>query len=93
VANRYNLGGDGHVCHLWSGTFERLEKETGLVCFMVLAITNSFSFPMSMGTLFYIVPYVLDGPNTGTIAGIVGAGCNVGGNVGAVLFLNVFKSH
>ena len=28
---------------------------------------------MSMGTCFGIVPYV-DGPNTGTIAGIVGAG-------------------
>jgi NNP family nitrate/nitrite transporter-like MFS transporter len=40
-----------------------------------------------MGTCFGIVPYV-DGPNTGTIAGIVGAG----GNVGAVIFLNVFKS-
>jgi nitrate/nitrite transporter NarK len=40
-----------------------------------------------MGTCFGIVTYV-DGPNTGTIAGIVGAG----GNVGAVIFLNVFKS-
>ena len=40
-----------------------------------------------MGTCFGIVPYV-DGPNTGTIAGIVGAG----GNVGAVIFLNVFKT-
>jgi NNP family nitrate/nitrite transporter-like MFS transporter len=42
---------------------------------------------MSMGTLFGILPYV-DGPNTGTIAGIVGAG----GNVGAVFFLNIFRS-
>jgi NNP family nitrate/nitrite transporter-like MFS transporter len=40
-----------------------------------------------MGTCFGIVPYI-DGPNTGTIAGIVGAG----GNIGAVIFLNVFKS-
>lgn len=41
-----------------------------------------------MGTCFGIVPYI-DGPNTGTIAGIVAAG----GNVGAVLFLFVFKDH
>ena len=79
-----------------------------------------------MGTCFGIVPYV-DGPNTGTIAGIVGAGketalnrtfcpCNhkhvrysksltillslvsyfkhsLGGNVGAILFMNVFRNH
>ena len=40
-----------------------------------------------MGTCFGIVPYV-DGPNTGTVAGIVGAG----GNVGAIWFLNVFRN-
>ena len=40
-----------------------------------------------MGTCFGIVPYV-DSANSGTIAGIVGAG----GNVGAVLFLNIFRS-
>ena len=42
---------------------------------------------MSMGSCFGIVPYV-DVPNTGTIAGIVGAG----GNAGAVFFLNVFRN-
>jgi nitrate/nitrite transporter NarK len=41
-----------------------------------------------MGSCFGIVPYV-DAPNTGTIAGIVGAG----GNVGAILFLRVWKIH
>lgn len=42
---------------------------------------------MAMGTCFGLVPYV-DGPNTGTIAGIVGAG----GNVGAVAFLFFVQS-
>ena len=39
-----------------------------------------------MGSCFGIVPYI-DPPNTGTIAGIVGAG----GNVGAIVFLHVWK--
>lgn len=38
-----------------------------------------------MGTCFGIVSYV-DGPNTGTVAGIVGAG----GNVGAVWLGRIF---
>lgn len=41
-----------------------------------------------MGTCFGIVPYV-DGPNTGSIAGIVGAG----GNFGAILLGIFFRSH
>ena len=41
-----------------------------------------------MGTCFGIVSYV-DGPNTGTIAGIVGAG----GNMGAVWLGNIFRSN
>ena len=43
---------------------------------------------MAMGTAFGIVPYV-DGPNTGSIAGIVGAG----GNVGAIIIGNVFRKN
>lgn len=42
----------------------------------------------SMGTIFSIVPYV-DSANTGSVAGIVGAG----GNVGAVLLGLVFMYH
>ena len=42
---------------------------------------------MTMGTCFGIDPYI-DGPNTGSIAGIVG----VGGNVGAILLSNVFRT-
>jgi NNP family nitrate/nitrite transporter-like MFS transporter len=43
---------------------------------------------MSMGTCFGIVSYV-DGPNTGTVAGIVGAG----GNVGAVWLGRIFMNN
>lgn len=43
---------------------------------------------MSMGTCFAIVPYV-DGPNIGSVAGIVGAG----GNVGAAILGKVFMSY
>lgn len=41
-----------------------------------------------MGTCFGIVSYV-DGPNTGTVAGIVGSG----GNVGAVWLGRVFMAN
>lgn len=41
-----------------------------------------------MGTCFGIVSYV-DGPNTGTVAGIVGAG----GNVGAVWLGRIFMTN
>jgi hypothetical protein len=43
---------------------------------------------MSQGTCYGIVPYV-DSPNTGSVAGIVGAG----GNVGAALLGMFFMSH
>eukprot|EP00934_Nitzschia_sp_Nitz4_P003301 Nitzschia sp. Nitz4//scaffold111_size72815//64721//65225//NITZ4_005800-RA/size72815-snap-gene-0.112-mRNA-1//-1//CDS//3329533210//3291//frame0 len=49
-----------------------------LIAMVVFAILGQ----MAMGTCLGVMPYV-DGPNTGTIAGIVGAG----GNVGAVFFL------
>ena len=42
---------------------------------------------MSMGTCFGIVPYV-DGPNTGSVAGIVGAG----GSIGAVILARIFMT-
>lgn len=43
---------------------------------------------MAMGTCFGIVPYV-DGPNTGSVAGIVGAG----GSIGAIILGNVFRTN
>ena len=46
----------------------------------------SILIQMSMGTCFGIVPYV-DGPNTGSVAGIVGAGGNVGATFLAWIFM------
>ena len=43
---------------------------------------------MSTGTCFGIVPYV-DSLNTGSVAGIVGAGGNVGGALLGVLFMTL----
>jgi len=43
---------------------------------------------MSMGACYGIVPYI-DPANTGSIAGIVGAG----GNIGAIVIGNVFRLH
>jgi nitrate/nitrite transporter NarK len=40
-----------------------------------------------MGTCYGIVPYV-DSPNTGSVAGIVGAGGNVGAVILGLLFMN-----
>mmetsp|Transcript_30756 Transcript_30756/g.47162 ORF Transcript_30756/g.47162 Transcript_30756/m.47162 type:complete len:511 (-) Transcript_30756:92-1624(-) len=53
---------------------------------IVVMIIFSIFVQMSMGTCFGIVPYV-DGPNTGSIAGVVGAG----GNLGAILFGNIMR--
>lgn len=53
---------------------------TILVLFSVLV-------QISMGTCFGIVPYV-DGPNTGSVAGIVGAGGNCGGVILAWMFMS-----
>ena len=45
-----------------------------------------------MGTCYGIVPYV-DSPNTGSIAGIVGAGGNVGGALLGLLFIYYEYDH
>jgi NNP family nitrate/nitrite transporter-like MFS transporter len=54
---------------------------------IVSMVLFSILVQISMGTCFGIVPYV-DGPNTGSVAGIVGAG----GNVGAALLGRIFMS-
>ena len=54
---------------------------------IILMILFSVMVQTSTGTCFAIVPYV-DGPNTGSVAGIVGAG----GSFGAVLLGNVFRA-
>ena len=41
---------------------------------------------MSMGTCYGVVPYV-DSPNTGTVAGIVGGGGNVGAAILGLFFI------
>jgi NNP family nitrate/nitrite transporter-like MFS transporter len=54
---------------------------------IVSMVVFSIVVQMSMGTCFGIVPYV-DGPHTGSVAGIVGAG----GNVGAALLGCIFMT-
>lgn len=63
------------LLNIW---FARCDQLSISIVSMVLF---SIVVQMSMGTCFGIVPYV-DAPNTGSVAGIVGAG----GNVGAALF-------
>ena len=46
-----------------------------------------FQLKMSMGTCFGIVRYV-DGPNVGSVAGIVSAGGNAGGALLGLIFLH-----
>jgi NNP family nitrate/nitrite transporter-like MFS transporter len=55
---------------------------------LAIMIVFAILVQVSMGTIFSIVPYV-DSPNTGSVAGIVGAG----GNVGAVLLGLLFMYH
>jgi NNP family nitrate/nitrite transporter-like MFS transporter len=58
------------LLNIW---FARSDQLSMSIISMVLF---SILIQMSMGTCFGIVPY-LDGPNTGSVAGIVGAGGNV----------------
>lgn len=55
---------------------------------LAVMVVFSILVQMSMGTCYAIVPFV-DGHNTGSVAGIVGAG----GNVGAIILGNIFRSH
>jgi NNP family nitrate/nitrite transporter-like MFS transporter len=76
------------VCLLLQGLlniwFARSDQLSMSIVSMVIF---SIVVQMSMGACFGIVPYV-DGPNTGSVAGIVGAG----GNVGAALLGLIFMS-
>ena len=58
----------------------------GCKCYISDVNRFAFFFQMSCGTCFGIVPFI-DASNTGSIAGIVGAG----GNVGAIIFGNIFR--
>ena len=60
-------------------------RTTNLTHSILLMVLWSIVIQMSMGTTFGIVPYV-DSPNTGSVAGIVGAG----GNFGAALLAGLF---
>jgi nitrate/nitrite transporter NarK len=51
----------------------------------ILVIFSVF-VQMSMGCCYGIVPYV-DGPNTGSVAGVVGAGGSIGGALLAYMFM------
>ena len=63
-----------------------LARTTAVLSHAVIILFEfSIAVQVSMGACYSIVPYV-DGPNTGSVAGIVGAG----GNAGAVLLAQVF---
>jgi len=68
------------IVNLW---FARTNQLTPSLLIMV---AWSILIQMSSGTTYGIVPYV-DGPNTGSVAGIVGAGGNVGAAILAVIFM------
>lgn len=70
------------VMNIWFARTDTLRPSLAiLIAFAILV-------QMSMGTIFSVVPYV-DSPNTGSVAGIVGAG----GNVGAALLGLLFMYH
>jgi NNP family nitrate/nitrite transporter-like MFS transporter len=70
------------ITNIWlARTKEFADTLPILVIFSVLV-------QMSMGCCFGIVPYV-DGPNTGSVAGVVGAG----GSIGAALLAHMFRKN
>lgn len=69
------------LLNIWFARTTRLDHS------VVIMVVFSILVQMSMGTCYGIVPYV-DGPNTGSIAGIVGGG----GNVGAALLARMFMT-
>lgn len=64
--------------------FARMDTLVSSIWMMVIF---SVFVQMSMGTCFGIVPYV-DGPNVGSVAGIVASGGNVGGALCSLLFMS-----
>lgn len=69
------------ILNVWFARTDRLGSS------LTIMVLFSILIQMSMGTCYSIVPYV-DGPNTGSVAGIVGAGGNVGGAIFAVIFMH-----
>jgi MFS transporter, NNP family, nitrate/nitrite transporter len=77
------------ICMLVQGSFTILWARMDTVgSSIVVMVVFSILVSVSMGTCYAIVPYI-DGPNTGSVSGIVGAG----GSVGAVILGNVFRSN
>eukprot|EP00977_Amphora_coffeiformis_P024047 scaffold14974_cov195-Amphora_coffeaeformis.AAC.54 len=77
------------VCMLVQGALNIwFARTTNLVHSLLIMVLWSIVIQMSMGTTFGIVPYV-DSPNTGSIAGIVGAGGNFGAALLAGLFMKI----
>ena len=76
------------VCMLVQGALNIWFARTtdNLTHSLLILVLWSIVIQMSMGTTYGIVPYV-DSPNTGSIAGIVGAGGNVGAAILALLFM------
>lgn len=90
VSDKFSLRG-----RLWTQLFVMVGQGLLNVCFartmklgpsLVIMVVFSIFVQMSMGTCYGIVPYI-DGPNTGSVAGIVGAGGNVGAAILAHLFM------
>lgn len=66
--------------NIWFARTEALNSS------MIIMVVFSIFVQMSMGTCYGVVPYV-DSPNTGSVAGIVGAGGNVGAALLGLFFI------
>jgi NNP family nitrate/nitrite transporter-like MFS transporter len=76
------------ICMLVQGILNIwFARTTQLLHSLIILVIWSIVIQMSMGTTYGIVPYI-DSPNTGSIAGIVGAGGNAGAAVLALLFMH-----
>jgi NNP family nitrate/nitrite transporter-like MFS transporter len=81
------------VCMLVQGGLNIwFARTTSLVPSLLIMVVWSIVIQMSMGTNFGIVPYV-DSPNTGSVAGIVGAGGNFGGALLGMSAISSLSTH
>jgi hypothetical protein len=81
------------VCMLLQGASNIwFARTSNLGASVVLLVVFSVLVQMSMGTCFGLVPYI-DGPNTGAVAGIAGAGGNVGAALLGCLFMLTPSPH
>ena len=77
------------VCMLVQGSLNIwFARTSNLIHSLCILVVWSIVIQMSMGSCYGIVPYV-DSPNTGSIAGIVGAGGNFGAALLAFIFMKV----